>query len=119
MYKGNTFTVGLSGLEFHSHIGVLEQERKVGNAFIVSVRFEYHASRFSTEDLSSTVSYADVFDLIRLTMNKEWLLLESAAESIFDSIHSAWPGIYNLHIRIEKKVPPITGMVGTAYVELA
>lgn len=77
-----TFRITLSDLRFHASIGVADQERKVGNDFRVDMEIMMDASGFSVEQLSTTISYADVYDIISEEMRKEWLLLESVAKTI-------------------------------------
>ena len=109
--------IRLEGLRFHSHIGVSEQERAVGNEFIVDVAIHIDASAFETEKLQTTVSYADVYDLISAEMAKEWLLLESAASRISSDIKGGWQSILKVSVKITKCKPPISGIDGACSVE--
>lgn len=112
-----TFTIRLEDLRFYSRIGVFEQERKVGNEFKVDCAIETDASSFSPECLDSTISYAEVYDIITEVMDKEWLLLESVAAEISHRCRNRWPSILTIATKITKLAPPISSIQGVASVE--
>lgn len=112
-----TFLIRLADMRFYSRIGVYEQERRVGNEFVVNVSVRLDASSFQPECLDTTVSYADVYELVRARMGEEWLLLESVVVAVADDIRKAYPAALGVKVRIDKTVPPITGIQGTCGVE--
>lgn len=114
-----TFTIRLEDLRFFSRIGVFEQERIVGNEFRVDCSLLVTADNFESEDLSTTVSYADVYRIIDNAMKKDWKLLESVAENIAIECRSLWSEIIQICVRITKLNPPISGIQGTCSVEYA
>lgn len=107
------FYIRLSDLEFHSRIGVFDQEREIGNDFIVNVELCYDASGFETENLDTSISYAEVYECISQEMKKEWLLLESVAKQIGDCIGSRWVQIENCRVEVIKRSVPLSGIIGT------
>lgn len=111
------FIISLDNLKFHSKIGVLEQERTVGNDFIVNVCFNLPSDAYISENLGTTVSYAEVYDVVEETMNGEWLLLETVSKRIADKISELWPKVKEIRIKITKLAPPISGIDGTCSVE--
>ena len=113
------FTVRLENLRFFSRIGVYSQERCVGNEFAVSVSFAVDASGFVSEDIRSTVSYADVYLIVEEEMKREWLLLESVCASIADRISCRFPCVKDMRVKISKLAPPIPGIQGECSVEYA
>lgn len=113
------FTISLRDLKFHSRIGVLEQERKVGNDFIVDLDVVFDASGFRMEDLGTSVSYADLYDEVKAVMGTEWLLLESVTRTIGDNIRKRWPMIEKINIAIIKTMAPIPGLEGNCRVEFS
>ncbi len=108
----NVFRICLSGLRFNSRIGVYEQERKVGNEYVVDVTVSYDA-----EDLSTSVSYADIYEEIKMEMHRERRLLESVALSISQRISGRWGFVDEISVRIVKTAPPINGIVGDCGIE--
>lgn len=116
-YNGPIFTLRLEDLRFFSRIGVFEQERNVGNEFRVDCSFKISADSFTCEDLSTTVSYADVYCIIENAMKKEWKLLESVAVQVAYECRKNWPGIIQINVKITKLSPPISGLQGSCSVE--
>ena len=111
------FNIRLTDLRFFSKIGVFEQERKVGNEFLMNVEVRISASTFIEEDLESSISYADIFLEIKEVMGAEWLLLETVAKKIKDKLTARWPQIEGGKISIDKMAPPIAGIDGKCGIE--
>lgn len=110
------FEIELRNLEFYSRIGVAPQERRVGNHFRITVTIRYDANRFESEQLESSISYAEIYQEIESVMNDEWLLLESVAQKISHCLKSRWESIQSGEVEIIKVVPPIAGMAGEAVI---
>lgn len=112
------FVIRLNDLKFYSRIGVMDQERAVGNEFVVDVEIRYPAERFRSEALSTTVSYADVYEMVARRMGQSWQLLESVAKAVSDDLHERYPWIHNLAVTIKKISVPVRNMDGTASITL-
>ena len=106
------FRIRLTDLRFFSRIGVFEQERKVGNEFRLNLEVEIDASGFREEDLSTSLSYAEIYQEVKGIMTKEWLLLETVSVRIAEVLKQRWPSILSGTVRIEKLTPPIAGIDG-------
>lgn len=111
------FCIRLTSLKFFSKIGVYAQERKVGNEFEVSVHIWIDASSFISEDLSTSISYAEIYEEIADVMKEEWLLLESVCKRLSDRFLERWPSIKRGKITIDKLSPPIKNIQGKCGVE--
>ena len=111
------FKIKLIDQRFHSLIGLYPEERIEGNDMVVDLWVEFPATRFKSEELSTGISYADMYDIVKEEMDKEWLLLESIAIEIMDRMKGRWPFILHGWIRIEKVNPPIEGMKGICGIE--
>jgi len=111
------FVIRLEDIHFYSRIGLLDQERKVGNDFRVDVSVETDATNFEYENLNTSISYADIFDIISNQMEEERLLLESTAKSIAEVIKRRWACILDVNVKITKMSPPINGIQGVCSVE--
>ena len=113
------FEITLNDLVFYSYIGVLEEEKKIGNEFRVSVSvFLPYKEEILNDNISSTVSYAELYDIVHKQMQIEYNLLEKVAAEIAKSIKYRYPQISRGKVSIEKKHPPIPGMIGSAIVAL-
>lgn len=117
----NNFEISLSGLRFHSFHGVFEQERKIGNDFYVTVKIlvPYDEETWK-DDVEMTVSYADIYEIIKSEMNIPRKLLETVALSIKKRIISRWDNIEGGRITISKSHPPIEGIdAGNASISIS
>ncbi|MDE7412179.1 MAG: dihydroneopterin aldolase [Muribaculaceae bacterium] len=111
------FRILLSDLHFYSKIGVYPQERLIGNEFILNVELSIESSLFKKEDLSTSISYAEVYNIIKEIMKEEWLLLETVALEISERLQDKWPEIIEGKIRVQKIAPPIAGIEGNCGIE--
>lgn len=111
------FKIKLIDLRFFSRIGVFEQERKVGNDFILNLEIKIDASGFIEENLESSISYAEVYKEVKDIMDKDWFLLETVAVKIKETLTVRWPFILNGAISITKVSPPIPGINGQCGIE--
>ena len=114
-----TFEIILKDLRFNAFHGVLDEERRLGNEFIVNLNVvvPFH---FEIEDdcLEGTVSYEDLFKIIKEEMEIPRNLLEKVALRIGQRIKATFPRIENGTIEIEKVRPPIRNMIGKASVKM-
>ncbi len=108
------FEIQLRDVMLFGRHGVLPQERALGNQYRINVRLHIDASSFdeSADDLSGTVSYADVYEILREEMECPAALLETVAVRFSKKVVRRWPCIKRGSIELVKTVPPIPGMVG-------
>jgi dihydroneopterin aldolase len=105
--------VHLNNLRFFAYHGLFPEERKTGNQFIVNVSVDYPDEKIIT-GLEATINYADLFNLIKLEMEKPRDLMETLAMEITETIHQSWKYARKIDITITKQQPPITGFSGSA-----
>lgn len=107
--------VFIKDARFHAFHGVMEQERKVGNEFSVSLSVDVPYSEGMKDDkLEATVSYADLYAIIAEEMKNPRNLLEAVAISIGNRIISEFEEVSSGSITIVKVHPPISGISGEA-----
>ena len=117
MNFNDDFVIRLEDVRFHSPIGVFEEERKFGNDFRVDISITIDASSFEEETLETSISYADVFEVVETEMKKESLLLETVSKRIGSKILDRWENIKRLSVKITKLNPPIKNFKGNCSVE--
>ena len=104
---------------FHAYHGVLEQENTVGNDYLVNLSLEYDFSRaMQTDELSGTINYAEVYELLKREMAKPSKLLEHVAGRIGDSLFAAYPSIKEIQVSVTKINPPMAADSDGAGVEV-
>lgn len=111
------FVIRLNRLCFFSKIGVFDQERKAGNEFQVDFSVKLDASCFEKENLDSTASYADIYEIISSEMAREWKLLESVAVNIVRAVRQRYTMAGETTVNITKMSVPISGIQGDCSVE--
>ena len=113
------FRISLNNLIFYGYHGVLEEERKLGNEFIVNLSVWVPIdSKAEMDSIDSTVSYAELYEIVKQEMDNPVNLLETICLKISRGIKSRFPQLIKGEIRIEKLRPPISGMIGSASVSL-
>ncbi len=113
------FEIQLRDVILFARHGVLPDERVTGNQYVVNVRLRIDASGFDTDkdDLGATISYAEVYDILKLVMSQPVALLETVVVKFSKIVLKKWPNIRGGEIELIKSVPPINGMVGKAGVK--
>lgn len=112
--------IQLKGMRFYAYHGVGEQERKVGNTFMIDLIIEGDFSKACQSDqLSDAINYADLYDAVSTVMRAPCNLLEHLAETICRSIKQDFPQIQRVEITLTKQNPPIVGQMDSASVILS
>jgi len=107
-------TVYLRDLHFHSFHGIYEEEKIIGNEYIVNASVEFQEEQKVINLIDDTISYADIYNIIRERMNVATPLLETVVMEIGNEIHQEFPDVKNINISLQKMSPPIEGMQGSA-----
>lgn len=110
-------SVKLNDMRFYAYHGVLPQETKVGNYYVVNLHIDADlSSACESDDVNDTVNYAIIYDLVKAEMEKPSKLLEHLAMRILKSIKESFPHILYIEVRLAKNNPPIRGEVKSAEV---
>ena len=91
----------LEGAKFFAHHGVDPQETIVGANFIIDLRLRTdftHAAQ--TDELKGTVSYADIYAVVKKEMKTPSKLLEHVCERIGQRLFNDFPTIQEIIIRL-------------------
>ena len=101
-------TIHIKRLALYGHHGVMPQEKVVGAMFYVSlqIKCEVAEEAYLQDELSGTISYADIIDLVRKEMSIPSALLEHLAHRVAKSLIDAFSRILCVNIRIDKENPP-------------
>lgn len=99
--------------------GVDPQETAVGGDFVVNLRVGYDFSRaMATDDVSDTLSYADLYDIVKREMGVPSKLLEHVAGRIAAAVVEYCPAIRSVDLTVTKVNPPMGADCGGAGVEI-
>ncbi len=112
-------SIFLDSVHLYAFHGVMEQERSVGGWFTVSVRVQYDFSRaMETDDVSDTLSYADLLQVVKREMAQPSQLLEHVAGRIARTLINEFPGVEAVKVTLVKQNPPMGANCDGAGVEV-
>lgn len=105
----------LEGMVFYGYHGVEEDEKRLGQRFVVDVELTSDLSRAGRSDLlQDTINYAAVYRLVRGVMEgPSHNLIESLAEEIATRI-LADARVEEVRVRVKKPSVPIKGSILSA-----
>jgi 7,8-dihydroneopterin aldolase/epimerase/oxygenase len=110
----------LSGVQVYAYGGVTAEEQRTGQRYSVDIELRLDLSRAAERDeLGSTVSYAEVHDVVVASIRESpFALIEAAATRLTSRILDAFP-VDGVTVRLTKLLPPIDGIVAGAGVEIS
>ncbi len=95
---------GITATGFH---GVYPQERSEGQRFVVDVKLSLNLEKVK-DDLSKTVNYADVANLVVRHIEAEPVnLIETVAESIAAEVLKDFPLVEKVKVKVHKPQAPL------------
>jgi dihydroneopterin aldolase len=96
-------TIELQGLVVFGHHGYLEEERRLGQRFLVDLRVDVDGDASDTDRIEDTVDYRRLATLVReIFAGPERLLLEGLAGAIADGILERFPAVSRVQVRVRK-----------------
>jgi len=114
-----TSKIELKNMKFYAFHGVAEQERIVGNHFVVDLLLTAPLEpAVESDQLSDTINYAEVYAVVKREMSIPSLLLEHVAGRIMKNLKAQFPLLTTIEIRLAKLTPPFGGDVESAAVIL-
>ena len=118
-----TFTgdrIILRDLGFYGYHGVYAEEERLGQRFFIDLELGVDLSAPGrTDDLSTGISYADVYEVVKDAFeNPRRKLLEAVAQGVVDAVFAAFQDVAWIVIRIRKPEAPIAMVRGEAAIEL-
>ena len=106
-------------MRFYAYHGVMEQEKRVGGEYSVSLTADVDLTEaVRTDDVADTVNYAELYALVEREMAVPSRLLEHVAGRIGQCAMEEFPSITTLTVRVTKLNPPMGADCKGAGVEL-
>ena len=105
-------TIELRDVTLHAYHGIFEGEDKTGSPYIINLLVSYDDSNSDFTDVSDTINYAELYDIIRARMQVPTGLLEKVCDSTIRQIHQQYPSILEIEMSIYKLQPPIEQFQG-------
>ncbi|KAA6342851.1 Dihydroneopterin aldolase [termite gut metagenome] len=104
---------------FYANHGVLPQETKVGNTYIINIRLKIDlTTAIETDKLVNTVSYAEVYNVLKEEMSVPSKLLEHVCGRIVRRLFCDFPTIEEIELKLAKQNPPMGADIHSSGVEI-
>lgn len=117
--KINQSHVLIKDIRLQGFHGVLPQERVVGACFTINVSIGTDfSSAMANDELKGTISYADVYEVVKAEMAIPSQLLEHVAGRICKALFERFPTAETIHLEIIKENPPMGADCGGAGVSV-
>lgn len=111
--------ISLEGLEFFAFHGVYEEEQRIGNRFSIDVHIDAEVLRAGLSDeLSDTIDYVRVCEIIDGVMKNSSSLLETLALNIITGVRDTYPAVREVCVKVSKLNPPIGAICRSASVTM-
>ncbi len=112
--------IRIEQMEFYSFHGCFEEERIVGNRFIVGLEMETDMTRACKSDrIEDALNYQTAYDLVKREMKTNSYLLEHIACRILDALFKSFPELEKASVKVSKMNPPMGGKIGSVSIEIS
>jgi dihydroneopterin aldolase len=96
-------TIELQSLVLFGHHGYLEEERRLGQRFLVDLWADVDEAAASSDDIDETVDYRHLAALVReVFAGPERLLLEALASTVADGVLERFSLVTRVRVRVRK-----------------
>jgi dihydroneopterin aldolase len=96
-------TIELEGLIVFGHHGYLEEERRLGQRFLVDLWVDLDEQATASDRIEDTVDYRHLADAVKNVFGGESrLLLEGLAGAVADSVMERFPPVRRVRVRVRK-----------------
>ena len=113
--KIEAMKITLHEMRFYAYHGVFPQEQRVGNQFVAELTFWADvAGSVRSDELEETISYADVYEVVKAEMAIPSRLLEHVVGRISERLFATFPRMQRLALTLNKCNPPFPGEVQSA-----
>lgn len=110
--------IQLQDCHFFGFHGMNEEEKKIGNTFIVNLSVDYEPCVESIVSIHDTVDYVQLYQIVESRMQITTPLLETIVQDIARSVLEQFPKVYKVFVSITKQHLPIPRFEGKATVSI-
>lgn len=114
----NVMTIHLNNVELYGYHGLYKEEQILGNTFIVNLSVEFIPIVTKINEISDTIDYVEVYEMVKQRMQTPTALLETIVEDIASSILSKFSIAQKVTIEITKTKVFINTLNGNMSVRL-
>ncbi len=104
--------ITVEGIKVYAYHGCLKEEAKIGTNYIVDVTMETDFTEAAkTDDLSKTIDYVTVFNIVKAQMAIRSKLIEQVGQRIVNELKKELKGLKKINVKVTKLNPPMNGNV--------
>lgn len=96
--------ITLTRIGVFAYHGVFEEESRLGQRFYISLSLRLDLSEAGrNDDLSATVSYADIAQRVQeIAVGERFQIIEALAEAIAGAVLAEFPSVQEVEVTVEK-----------------
>ncbi|MBC7886048.1 MAG: dihydroneopterin aldolase [Saprospiraceae bacterium] len=110
--------VAVKGAEFYAYHGFYEEERKIGNTFIIDAEVTLKSFDSADDNIMDTVNYEKIYEICKQEMGNTQKLLETFVFQIITRFQAELAHIIGAKVRLDKIAPQMGGKVEKSVVEM-
>lgn len=104
--------ISIEGMDFYAFHGCFEEERAIGTRFRVDMEMNVDTFKAQQSDnLNDTVSYLDVYQVVKREMAQSSNLLEHVADRIGRAVLDEFAQVDGVRVKVTKLNPPLGGQI--------
>jgi 7,8-dihydroneopterin aldolase/epimerase/oxygenase len=109
--------ISIENMRFRAFHGLYEEERILGNDFLVDVWIDsnIHSAdvvyEHETEKMTGSVNYATVYDIVSIIMREPEYLIETVVGKIIKRLKFQFGIMTQCRVQVRKLQPPVGGIV--------
>lgn len=112
--------IKLEGMEFFAYHGCFEEEQIIGTKFRIDLNIEANVDEAAeTDDLSKTINYLSVYQMVKKQMEIKSRLLENVGKRILDELYNQFQGVIKAEVKVSKLNPPLGGKLDSVSLTLS
>ena len=105
----------LDDLHIYAYHGVSSQETKIGNEFRIDLKLKTDFSKaLLTDEVTDTISYADVYEIVKEEMLIPSKLLEHICGRLVKRLFKEFRNVEEIEIKLAKRNPPMGADIDAA-----
>jgi len=123
-FKSKNFSevgiIEIEGMEFYAYHGHYEEERVVGNRFLLDLKIETDCELAANSDqIKDALNYQTAYKIVKAQMKEKSHLLENIAKRILDALFINMKGINKATLKVRKMNPPMGGQINCVSVTMS
>ena len=118
MAENNFMRISLNDVHFFGHHGIYEEEKILGNTFIVNLYVDFIPAENIIKNISETIDYVTLFELVKARMAKPTPLLETIVTELAETILKDFTIVHTVFVKITKSQVAINTLQGNMSVSI-